>query len=486
MRIWCGVVVILCWVCAVHAQQLAFPTAEGFGRFASGGRGGGVYKVTTLASSGPGSLRACLEDANSLGARTCIFDVAGIIDFGNVQIQIVNDDLTIAGQTAPGEGVIIKGLWFWIASQDVIVRHTRFRVGSEYPGTNAQGISINVVNPNPTPRRIIIDHCSISWAKDDSMTATFAEEITFQWNLIAEGLQGGGQAAKGGLIHTDLNTPLSAGISYHHNMIANNISRLPDIPGGPIQFVNNVLYNGDFTTLLAQRAPLILNMRKNYYRRGPSATGMPLWNAVRSFHPCWDDWPSPCSSPNWSIANHDNSSVYLEDNFHNTLRPNNTFPEDSLLTVVNGVGPFAYAGSAHSMPTLPSETTELQAAIDVRNLVGATVPLRDAVDERILICFDTETCEANLSSETQVGGYPVIPFVQRPAGYDTDGDGMPDTWETTYGLNPNDPSDGPQLHANGYSNLENFLNQTAGDIVPGLDEANTVLNNGTFSNTDLR
>jgi len=219
-------------------SQKAFPTAEGFGQYASGGRGGQVYIVTNLEDEGEGSLR---KGILKHGPRIIVFAVSGTIALKS-NLDINRGNLTIAGQTAPGEGITIKGYPVAIKADNVIVRYLRFRLGDENKVTDDALKARDVKN-------VIVDHCSISWATDENASFYQNKNFTFQWNIVSEALNSSvhskGDHGYGGIWGGE-------NVSFHHNLIASNNSRNPRFSGSKttenldgefVDFRNNVIYN---------------------------------------------------------------------------------------------------------------------------------------------------------------------------------------------------------------------------------------------------
>ena len=238
---------LLCFISISRAQIPAFPGAEGFGSFTPGGRGGKIIEVTNLNPTGKGSFRSACEAS---GPRIIIFRTGGTISLIK-NIRIKNPYVTIAGQTAPGDGICIKGAAIIIETHDVILRGLRIRIGDDISGPNPENRDgIGIENKNNPPYNIIIDHCSISWAVDENVSVWYAtHDITFQWCIISEALNKSihpkGSHSMGmlfGAPEGSVNRPKN--ISIHHNLFAHNQDRNPKIAGANFcEIINNVIYN---------------------------------------------------------------------------------------------------------------------------------------------------------------------------------------------------------------------------------------------------
>ena len=421
---------------AGSAPVTAFPGAEGFGRFAAGGRGGAVFHVTTLADSGPGSLRAAVE---SRGPRTVVFDVGGTITLA-MPLKISRRDITLAGQTAPGDGITLRGQPLVVAADDVVVRYIRVRLGDE---TQVQDDAVSVTRG----RRIIIDHVSASWSVDETLSAGSrynppedgTYDLTVQWSMIAESLNVSvhlkGKHGYGSLIRGGY----GARFSWHHNLWADHQARMPRPgnynnatidPQGPLfEFRNNVFfnwaagrsgYNADMDSLAGY------DFIANWYQAGPDSEGTLAF----------------CEENPLARA-------FFAGNAMNGAVPTDPW---SLVGCTPGVSyrspaPLADSGIA----------TDTAARAYERVLVSAGASkVRDAVDLRILAGVRDGTGRL-INSQTDVGGWPVLN--SGPAWVDTDGDGLPDDWEKAHGLNPKDGSDGARdRDGDGFTNLEDWLN----------------------------
>src|SRR5215813_2786941 len=413
----------------------AFPGAEGAGAFTGGGRGGDVYHVTNLADSGSGSLRFGIQNAN--GPRTIVFDLSGTI-FLQSRLNINKPFLTLAGQTAPGDGITVAG---WTTSvnntHDVIVRYMRFRPGDvNCPNYQDDGFTVDKSN------NVIADHVSASWSVDETLSVTESDKVTIQWAFITESMKNSCHV-KGAHGYGSLIRYLNGLVTYHHNLYAHHDSRNPRLGDNiGLDFVNNVIfdwgneagYSGD-----ASEGTPRLNYVGNYLIAGPDT---PASKRIRAFNG---------GSPSTLIYQSNNSIDSNVDGAHDGA---NT--EWGMF-----IGAYTKQEPAR-FQFLQVNTDDAQSAYDrVLNLAGSAL-FRDSVDTRVVSEVRNETGR-HIDSQNQVGGWPTLNSL--PALPDTDQDGIPDQWETDHGLNPLDPADGPAISASGYSNLENYLN----DIVPAPD-----------------
>lgn len=405
----------------------AFPGAEGYGSVAIGGRGGQVIAVTNLDASGPGSLRAAVE---AKGPRIVVFSVSGTVD-GDVKIK--NDHITIAGQTAPGDGITIKGN-LAIDADDVIVRYIRVRTDRD---GDAFGGRYN--------KNIMVDHVSASWSTDEVMTIYHGEAVTIQWCMVTEGCS---ETHKfGGIWGNDRST-------YHHNLFAHNISRNPRFASGAglNDFRNNVIYNWQHQSVYGGEAHqpgndkfnfFRGNLVANYYKPGPGTN-----EGIRSriLDPSTRDGETDAGK--WWVA--DNHVV--------------GFPE---VTADNWKGvtkqqPFFRLDAP--WPSMPIKQQTAEAAyVSVLEDVGCSLPARDAIDARIVREVRDGTATMGnrgfVLNPAEAGGWIDMNSGVAPA--DSDRDGMSDEWEKENGLLPGDPSDGPQdKDGDGYTNVEEYLNGT--------------------------
>lgn len=436
----------------------AFPGAWGAGMFTSGGRGGKVIAVTNLNDSGPGSLRAALE---AEGPRIVVFRVAGTIKVDK-DLNINHPDITIAGQSAPGDGICIAGT-LNINTYNVIVRHVRVRRGVPVGGQGDDNIGGNPFH------HIIIDHCSTSWGMDEnislyrhmrpSLDGTTqikdpAQFITIQWTISSEALNARNHAFGG----TWGGNPST----FHHNLFACNTARNPSIGmSGPFDFRNNVVFNWRHRTMDGGDETSLVNVINNYYKPGPGTNEnmRGVFARIESrdmYSPgsVWaaGDWYAKVGKRpgKWYVAGnimHDNQEV-TNNNWSGMRGPEK-------LARVNT--PF------EGWPVSPFQTAEV-AFESVLAKAGATLPKRDAVDARVTEMVrtgKTTTPTGLIKDINEVGGYPELTYKPSEVLVDTDGDGMPDEWEKRYSLNPNNPSDGAMdTDGDGYTNVEEYLNGT--------------------------
>ena len=474
-----------------QAKIPAFPGAEGGGMYTFGGRGGKVITVTNLNDDGVGSFRWACEQG---GARIIVFNVCGIIKL-KTPIIVRAPYITIAGQTAPGDGVCIAGESFQVNTHDIIVRHMRFRRGNTHSWYREDSFGGNPVG------NIMIDHCSCEWGLD--------ENISFYRHMFDLGDSFGSR--KEPTVNVTIQNTISAksldtynhafgstiggeNASFMRNLWADNTGRNPSIGwGGVFNFVNNVIFNWVHRTADGGEYSTMSNFINNYYKPGPltpknSNVG---WRIVKSE-----------SRSNKLFPFKQYGRVYAEGNIvegYDAITKNNWAggiqtsdkdgdldPEE--LALMHSYEPFVMP----YIKILPKEQT-----FDyVLNNVGATIPKRDIVDQRVIdevrtgnVYYVKKLPKVNpygdvwgLSSKSlapdgsfkyrrlpkdsymkgiitdprQMGGYPE--YKGKPYK-DSDGDGMPDEWEKANGLNPNDPSDANQdCNGDGYTNIEKYIN----------------------------
>ncbi len=410
---------------AVGADIPAFPGAEGFGSRTPGGRGGQVLFVRNLNDSGPGSLRAACE---AEGARIVIFRVAGIIDL-RTPIRITQPFVTIAGQTAPGDGVCLRGRGIDVDTHDVVIRHLRVRPG-DVLGAETDAISVGGSSYN-----VVVDHCSASWGVDENLSPSGSiRDVTVSWCIISEGLNRSvhhkGNHGYGSLVRA------IGGVSLHHNLWAHNNGRNPrmgdnygKLPSPLLDIRNNVIYNYRGLSMVGEW--LNVNYIGNYLRPGPNST------AATQF------------SPTKTAA----ANFYLDDNIveGQPNRPIDAWLPKSHQEGFNTITVVRTAFEAAAVRT----TAALKALEEVLAAAGATLPVRDAVDSRIASeC--RERTGAIVDSQSEVGGWPDYRQARPPL--DLDRDGMPDAWEIANKLNPRDSADARLPASGGYTNIEVYIN----------------------------
>jgi pectate lyase len=434
---------------------IAFPGAEGFGKFSTGGRGGSIYVVSNLNDSGPGSLREALKKKE---AKIIVFAISGTI---HLESKLnISANTTIAGQTAPGDGICLADYPVSLAGNNIIVRYLRFRMGDRYQNTGmVPGSGHDDAFSGNGRSNVIIDHCSMSWSTDEVFSFYDGDSSTLQWNLIAEPLNYSYHFEKG---DTDYENHGYGGIwggkhlSAHHNLFAHCVSRNPRLQGirnDPVDFVdyrNNVIYNWGENTVYGGEGGQY-NIVNNYYRYGPSTR-----NSVKN-----------------RVVNPSRSETVPYGKFFVEGNYVDGFPEvtkDNRRGVVMG-GKGSEEDKNATLVSAPFGAIQVnmqraeQAYSDVLNFVGASLK-RDTLDQRIINDVRNRTGRI---IDVQ-GGYPHgTPYgqsasawpklVSAPAPADADKDGMPDEWEKEKGLNPADPSDasGIKLHSF-YTNIEMYIN----------------------------
>jgi pectate lyase len=410
----------------------AFPGAEGFGARTPGGRGGRVLIVRTLDDSGPGSLREALA---AKGPRIVVFRVGGLIALAS-PIEIAEPYLTIGGQTAPGDGICIRGRDVVIRTHDVVVRHIRFRPG-DVSGAEVDGLSIG-----GGAHDVIVDHCSAGWSVDESLSlAGDVRDVTVQWSLIAEALNNSvhhkGEHGYGSLMRAN------GGVTLHHNLWAHNIARNPRLgdnylrpPFPTFDVRNNVIYDYGQICSGMTGDRLSANYVGNYIRPGPSS------QTKRGVIVLTDTA---------AVAFHVAGNVVEG-------RPELSANDRRLFDKADEAGRVTIAEKPFDAPRVRTTAAD-EALHDVLAGAGATRPRRDVADARIVREAETRGGRI-IDSQREVGGWPDYATATPPL--DTDEDGMPDAWERARGLDPRDPRDGSAVgNADGYTNLEIYLNELA-------------------------
>ena len=460
----------------------AFPGAEGGGMSVTGGRGGKVIHVTNLNDKGAGSLRAAIEEK---GARTIVFDVAGIIELQSA-LKVQNGDVTIAGQTAPGDGICLKNYNFRIHASNVIVRFIRCRMGDE---KKTEDDAMNLYTGDNNLQDVIIDHCSLSWSTDECGTFYGMTNFSLQWCILSESLRnsvhGKGKHGYGGIWG-------GTNATYHHNLLAHHDSRNPRLDHdyvstlkGPVSLVNNVIYNwGDNSTYGGESANdnneyKKYNIVNNYYKPGPATAA----GKVRFIDP-WTKACDNCTKKTGSttiVPGHFYMDGNVMDGYDGLTGDNwtGTTAAAAVIANIKSDAKFSYAEKATSL--------SLQKATDaytaVMGYAGASFK-RDQVDTRIA----RETKNGNytytgsngstngfIDTQADVGGWPAYAATDDEVAKvkDTDGDGIPDAVEDAFGLDKASAADGAAktLDKSGrYTNLEMYLHYLVKDIVTAQNQ----------------
>jgi hypothetical protein len=469
------------------AQQIAFPGAEGAGKYTSGGRGTAtnmttVFEVTNLTDvNSVGSLRyACSQSTSTYPYRTIVFRVSGTIHL-NSRLNIPANT-TIAGQTAPGDGICIADYPVVINGNNVIVRYIRCRMGDKNqlktspascgvpiaPFTSAcmplDGSGGDDALGNLGNKNLIIDHCSVSWSTDEALTVYRGDSVTLQWNLIAEPLNYSYHFETG---DTDFEHHGYGGIwggihaSFHHNLFAHCRNRNPRFAGnstyasGVIEtadFRNNVLYNWGINTVYGGEGGNY-NLVNNYYKYGPVTSSGVRYRIV-----------GVDSNATNGYAKYFLSGNYVDGSTTNTA---NNWTGASMMSGKAADTVKSKVTSPFLSGYLPTTTDDAIVAYDtVLKNVGCVLPVRDTLDQRIIndvknragAHIDVQGGFPHATPYTQtVNAWPYLATATPPT--DTDHDGMPDDWETANNLNPNSAVDRGVFASNGYTNLENYLNK---------------------------
>lgn len=478
----------------------AFPGAEGGGMWTTGGRGGSVYHVTNLNDGGEGSLRYGI---NNMGRPlTIVFDVAGIIEL-NSQLNIAKGDLTIAGQTAPGDGICLKNYTFRISASNVIVRFIRCRMGDEKK-TEDDAMQILSHDDNRYSN-IIIDHCSVSWCTDECASFYGMKNFSFQWNFVTESLRnsihGKGSHGYGGIWGGENAT-------YHHNLLAHHDSRNARIDHdyvstqkGPVTLANNVIYNWygnttyggeSFNNTGTYRKYNIVN---NYYKPGPVTPSGKRWllDPTTSCSNCSGMTKYPDNTEVPSGSKIEPGHFYMTGNYMNGnsgVTSDNwtgTTAKAEIIPTIKATSPFVYADNPGSFSLQTAE----KAFNSVLGYAGASLT-RDAVDTRIAgeakngsytyegsartdkngnpLSESKWSTKGLIDTQGDVGGWPEYKATEEEIAKnaDSDKDGIPDWFEDKAGLGKTDAADASAFSldpSKRYTNLEMYLHYLVKDIV---------------------
>ncbi len=492
-------------------KERAFPEAQGGGAGAKGGRGGIVYEVINLNDSGTGSLRYGLTAAEYKNVpRTIVFKVGGYIHLQHT--ILVRDDsfITIAGQTAPGDGIAVVfpsspdgGVFEFRNTHDVIMRYIRIRKGGAPPEQyRQQGSNLSIIGDS---YNIIVDHCSIGWAGDENFGmfnvhpggTVVPYNITFQWSISSENLRrattvdGRLTDSTGFFVGSSTNPETSVNVSVHHNLFARNNNRNPNFKGGSGDIAANIIYNwGWYAT--AVRGGVIVDIVDNVYKAGPARQGGDRRPEITFI---------PAQEGNPATGVFRDLSMYLNGNigYHNADPAQDAWDTmmhhaNSSFGYLNGVvTPVSRNFQRMQMRTVNypidrENALTLDTTLLANDGVGCSRRLlangswadnRDLVDARVINDYLNTTGNTLVSSVDMLGGWPYydngvhkyIPetqFIANPVLYqlnmgiayaDNDNDGMSNVWEAAHGLDANNPDDRNEDSDNdGYTNLEEFLN----------------------------
>lgn len=432
----------------------AFPGAEGYGAYATGGRGGIVYHVRTVEDSmEKGTLRYALSQK---GPRTIVFDVSGAISLKS-PLEITEGDLTIAGQTAPGDGICLKDQPVIINADNVIVRYIRFR-----PGDKVDSNALSIHNR----QNIIIDHCSMSWAAKDNISISNNANLTMQWCIISEALTNNKFGYRG--YGAELGGFDS---SFHHNLFVHNSSHNPLFVHSQsksvtvldnVDFRNNVMFNWGTNSSQGIKGAQY-NLVNNYYKFGPASQ-----ISVRS------QIVETASNIFIPKGGRKGNFLFVAGNFvyMNPLQTNDNrmgvYPNMEYIKTSknNLISPWEF-------PHEPISMSSSEGVLErVLNYAGASKN-RDKIDDRVTQDVRTSSFIAKgsrgsskglIDSQEDVGGYPL--YIADPPLVDSDKDGIPDEWEFKHNLDPFNPDDGNDMNKihKGYTNLEVYLNGIVSDI----------------------
>ena len=463
----------------------AFPGAEGHGKYATGGRGGRVIYVTNLNDdTNPGSLRYAL---NQTGARIILFRISGTIQLKS-NLGITKGDVTIAGQTAPGDGITLRDYPVDISADNVVIRFLRFRMGDV---SNQEADALG----GRFHKNIIIDHCSASWSVDECVSFYQNENFTLQWCIVSESLRNSvhdkGAHGYGGIWG-------GKNASFHHNILAHHDSRNPrlgEYANDPfaltdlVDLRNNVIYNWQGNSCYGGEA-MNVNIVNCYYKPGPATTKKDRIIAIdkntTAGTAVYDTWGKFYINGNYmagsASATADNWTYGVYPQYHSKY---GTVSEAEKLAM------------RLNTPLDPGEVTTheaVKAYEKVLDYAGASLT-RDSVDKRIIREVRTGTAtymdggngsvKGIIDTQSAVGGWPVLNSA--PAPSDSDSDGMPDSWETANNLKINDPSDALTSTVDGkYPNLEVYLAGLVSGITANQNKEGITTGSGYLTNPEKR
>lgn len=440
------------------AQLIAFPDAEGYGKYATGGRGGKVAIVTNLQNDGAGSLRQALT-AYPNEPLTVVFQVSGIIELTS-PLTLKRSNVTIAGQTAPGDGICLKGHSFIINGANkggnhgnIIIRYIRSRPGSNY-SLGVYGLDIENCHD------IIVDHCSFSWANEECVAAYDCKNITIQWCIVSEGLYEAGHH-KGHRSYGGVWGGQYA--SYHHNLFAHLNTRTVRFNGARahdtmaiVDYRNNVNYNwGNKNACYGGDIKIAggisrVNIVNNYYQPGPATA-----DTLKFLHALFAKNPDNRVGE-WYVAGNIMAG--------NKGLSNDNWKGIDLAELPEASRSQAKADQPFDVMKLSNEQSAKDAYKAVLAGAGATLPKRDSTDIRIIYEVQHKIASGQgvfgkagiIDSPAAVGGWAT--YRSEAPLTDTDADGIPDEYETKNQLNPKDAADGSAVNVSGYTNLETYMN----------------------------
>ena len=474
-------VVTLC-ASAQFDSAPAFPGAEGFGRYTTGGRGGAVYHVTTLEDTGDkGSFRwAC----DQKGKRTIVFDVSGTI-YLTSELRLRNGDVSILGQTAPGDGICIADYPFVIGASNVIIRFMRFRLGN-FNVANHEGDGLGGMDQ----ANIVVDHCSVSWSIDECLSVYGSRNISVQWNIVSQSLVNSGHS-KGA--HGYGGNWGGSGASYHHNLMAHHTSRTPRLGPRPgtqtderMDMRNNVIYNWGGNGCYGGEG-MNVNIVNNYYKPGPGTLTRNANIQRRIAAPgirTSEYTGHNTSNPNqWDVMWHVWGKYYVVGNvnsrFSDVTNDNWTYGVYNQIDASGNDGTYTQATkdtmridapisygyvTTHTADKAYEKVVEYAGASYKRDTHDAYIA--DDVRNGVASHCAPGTTTGFIDNQDQAGGFPTLASAAAPV--DTDGDGMPDEWEKENGLDPNNADDRNKYNLDSrryYTNLEVYCNSLVEDLV---------------------
>ena len=440
-----------------NEPAIAFPGAEGFGKFTTGGRGGKVFVVSNLNDKGPGSFRAAAEAKDK---RIIVFNISGTI---HLETKLsIKGDVTIAGQSAPGDGICLADNAVGLGGDNIIIRYMRFRMGDRFQNKGmVDGGGGDDAFGGTKKKNIIIDHCSMSWSTDEVFSIYAGDSTTLQWNIISEPLNYSYHFETG---DKDFEHHGYGGIwggkhlTAHHNLFAHCNNRNPrfdglrNSPEENVDYRNNVIYNWGGNSIYAGEGGNY-NLVNNYFKYGPNTSKSVKYRIVSPGK--WDKPVIPYGKFYVDGNYVDESPEVTANNRLGIAMGNNGTEEDKKQSIID---------VAHSFQTIP-EVPATRAYEEVLAKGGASFR-RDTLDQRIINNVKNRTggfidvqggFAHGTAYELTVNAWPALQSL--PAKADVDGDGMPDEWEKKHGLNPADAADASafKLQAN-YSNIEIYLN----------------------------